>query len=109
MQLSWNYNYASAGAALGADLLHNPDLVATDSRIAWGTAIWFWMSSSGAGSSTPHSAITSGLGFGLTIRAINGDLECGGKEPSKVNARISKYRQFVSILGTSEGGGPLGC
>ncbi len=109
MQLSWNYNYASAGSALRADLLHYPDLVATNSRIAWGTAIWFWMRSRGAGSSTPHYAITSGRGFGETIRAINGALECGGRASSKVNARIGKYRQFVRILGTSVGRGRLGC
>ena len=109
MQLSWNYNYESAGAALRTDLLHSPDLVATDSRIAWGTAIWFWMRSRGAGSSTPHDAITSGRGFGETIRAINGALECGGRARSKVESRISKYRQFVGILGTSVGGGSLAC
>ncbi|KAL7525544.1 hypothetical protein ACHAXR_001052, partial [Thalassiosira sp. AJA248-18] len=37
IQLSWNYNYIDAGAALNEDLCANPDLVATDPAIAWGT------------------------------------------------------------------------
>ena len=39
IQLSWNYNYIDASAALGLGdaLCTNPDLVATDGQIAWGT------------------------------------------------------------------------
>ncbi|KAL7531014.1 hypothetical protein ACHAXR_005283 [Thalassiosira sp. AJA248-18] len=37
IQLSWNYNYIDAGAALNEDLCTNPDLVATNDAIAWGT------------------------------------------------------------------------
>ena len=43
MQLSWNYNYIPAGAALGFDGLNNPDAVAQDPVLAFKTAIWFWM------------------------------------------------------------------
>ncbi|CEG39205.1 acidic chitinase [Plasmopara halstedii] len=35
IQLSWNYNYFMAGKALGIDLLNNPDIVATDSNVAY--------------------------------------------------------------------------
>ncbi|WOL14538.1 chitinase 6 [Canna indica] len=35
-----------------------------------------------------HSLITSDQGFGATIRAINGALECDGKNPTTVNARV---------------------
>ena len=38
-----NYNYGQAGKAIGADLINNPDLVATDPIISFKTAIWFWM------------------------------------------------------------------
>ncbi|KAK7828176.1 endochitinase a2 [Quercus suber] len=38
-----NYNYGQAGKAVGADLINNPDLVATDPTISFKTAIWFWM------------------------------------------------------------------
>ncbi len=109
IQLSWNFNYKAAGDALGQDLLHNPDLVATDSRTTWRTAIWFWMTSRGAGSFTPHNAITSGRGFGETIRSINGALECGGQQPGKVRARVDFYRRFVGVLNTSVGPGRLDC
>ena len=109
IQLSWNYNYKEAGEALGLDLLHDPDKVSKDSRTAWRTAIWFWMTKSGAGSFTPHKAITGGRGFGETIRSINGALECGGKQPDKVAARVKFFRSFMKILGTTEGTGKLTC
>ncbi|KAK1272641.1 Basic endochitinase C [Acorus gramineus] len=38
-----NYNYGPAGKAIDADLLGNPDLVATDPAISFKTVIWFWM------------------------------------------------------------------
>ncbi len=109
IQLSWNFNYRAAGDALGLDLLHNPDLVATDSKTAWRTAIWFWMNSKGAGSFTPHNAITTGRGFGETIRSINGALECDGKEPAKVRSRVNNYLRFVKVLWTSVGPGKTEC
>ena len=37
IQLSWNYNYIDAGSALNVDLCANPDLVATDEVVSWGT------------------------------------------------------------------------
>ena len=37
IQLSWNYNYIDAGNALGVDLCANPELVATDAAVAWGS------------------------------------------------------------------------
>jgi len=37
LQLSWNYNYVDAGDALGVDLCANPDLVAADGEVAWGS------------------------------------------------------------------------
>src|SRR5262249_33478478 len=43
MQITWNYNYGQAGQALGLDLLHNPNLVKTDSVVTFKTALWFWM------------------------------------------------------------------
>lgn len=109
IQLSWNFNYRAVGSAFNIDLLHNPDLVATDSKIAWRTAIWFWITRRGAGTLTPHNAITTGRGFGETIRSINGALECGGGRPDQVSARVSTYQNFVSILGTTVGPGAIRC
>lgn len=42
-------------------------------------------------------------GFGETIRSINGDLECNGKNASERDDRINLYKKFVGVLGTSAG------
>src|SRR5262249_6722827 len=57
IQLSWNYNYGPAGAALGVDLLAAPDRVAGDGETAFGTALWFWMTAH-APKPSCHDAIT---------------------------------------------------
>jgi predicted chitinase len=104
-QLSWDYNYHAAGDALGIDLLGNPDLVATDSAIAWKTAIWFWMTQRSAAPRTPHDAMVQGAGFGETIRAINGGIECNatGLGNQQMQARVNKYLEFTRLLGVPAG------
>lgn len=109
MQLSWNGNYCAAGAALGLDLRKNPDIVEQDATVAWKTAIWFWMTQSGAGNQTPHNAIVNGAGFGETIRSINGSLECNNRNPAQVQSRISEYNRILNILGGTAGPGAVGC
>jgi hypothetical protein len=106
LQISWNFNYKAAGDFLGIDLLNSPDRVATDATVAWKTALWFWMTNPGAGSMTPHTGITctdSWCGFGQTIRSLNGSLECDGKQPSVVQARVDLYKHFCDLLGVSYG------
>ncbi|MEV6811001.1 glycoside hydrolase family 19 protein, partial [Micromonospora sp. NPDC051296] len=103
IQLSWNTNYKAAGDALGLDLLNEPDLVKTDASVAWQTALWFWMTQSGAGTMTAHDAITGGGGFGETIRTINGALECGGRNTAQVQARVDAYQRFAATLGVDPG------
>ncbi|MCZ7436875.1 transglycosylase SLT domain-containing protein [Micromonospora sp. WMMC241] len=110
IQLSWNSNYKAAGDALGLDLLGNPDLVATDPSVAWQTALWFWMTQRGAGTTTPHAAITGGEGFGGTIRSINGALECGGGNAGQVGKRVDAYRRITAALDVDPGDeGTLRC
>jgi predicted chitinase len=104
VQLSWNFNYKAAGDALGIDLLRNPWLVQNDAAVAWKTAIWFWMTSTGAGRMTAHTAMVSGAGFGETIRTINGSRECNGGNPAQVQSRVSSYERFARILGVPVGG-----
>ena len=87
IQLSWNWNYKTAGDALGLDLLNHPDLVSHDPNVAWRTAAWAW-------ASIPHDA-----DFGDTIRVINGPLECDGGNPVQVASRIASYRRIADILG----------
>ncbi|MCQ4045090.1 glycoside hydrolase family 19 protein [Streptantibioticus rubrisoli] len=108
LQLSWNFNYKAAGDALGIDLLDNPYLVQNDSAVAWKTALWFWDTQNGAGSMTAHNAMVNGVGFGETIRSINGSVECNGGNPAEVQDRINYYQSFTQILGVTPGGN-LGC
>ncbi|MFG3225897.1 chitinase [Kitasatospora sp. NPDC048194] len=109
LQLSWNFNYKAAGDALHIDLLHDPYRVEKDPAVAWKTGLWFWNSQRGAGSMTGHDAIVNNRGFGETIRSINGDLECNGKNPDQRNDRINLFKKFVGVLGTNVGGGNLSC
>ena len=104
LQISWNFNYEAAGQAIGQDLLDNPDLVATNSTISWETALWYWMTQTGPGTMTAHNAMVNGAGFGQTIWAINGSVECNGGDPSEVQNRVDDYESFASILGVSPGG-----
>jgi len=108
IQLSWNYNYCAAGAALGLDLRADPGRVSRDATVAWQTGLWFWMTQTGAGSMTSHRGIVDGRGFGETIRTINGSLECGGGRPDQVQSRIDRYRRFCQLLGVDPGAN-LGC
>ncbi|MFY1691903.1 glycoside hydrolase family 19 protein [Plantactinospora sp. WMMB782] len=103
IQLSWNFNYNAAGNALGLPLLTNPWLVQNDAAVAWKTAIWYWMTQNGPGRMTAHNAMVNGAGFGETIRSINGSIECNGGNPGQVQSRVSRYQQFVGILGVPAG------
>lgn len=102
IQLSWNYNYGACGAALGIDLLNNPDLVSTDSAIAFMSALWFWMTPQSPKPSC-HDAIRTS-GFGMTINIINGGIECGkGQVTPQAQHRIQLYEQFTQQLGVTPG------
>lgn len=103
IQLSWNFNYNAAGNALNLPLLTNPWLVQTDAAVAWKTGIWYWMTQNGPGTMTAHNAMVNGAGFGQTIRSINGSIECNGGNPAQVQSRVTRYQQFVGILGVSAG------
>ncbi|CAH9132128.1 unnamed protein product [Cuscuta epithymum] len=102
IQLSWNFNYGPAGRSLGFDGLNNPDIVATNSVVSFKTALWFWMNNC-------HSIIITGQGFGPTIRAINGKLECDGANPQTVTKRVGYYTQYCQQLGVDPGTTNLRC
>ena len=105
IMLSWNFNYKHAGDALGIDLLHRPGLVETRPAIAWKTALWYWMTQKGPGVMTAHRAMVGGAGFGQTINAMNGALECRGGKPESVRARVRIYEHLARILGVAPGPG----
>jgi len=103
LQLSWNFNYKAAGDYLGTDLLDNPWLVEQDSAVAWKTGLWYWFTGTGAGNVTSHNAMVNGNGFGATIRAINGGLECDGKGTGGMQDRVNNYNHIVGVLGVPAG------
>ncbi|AKH83592.1 chitinase [Streptomyces sp. CNQ-509] len=103
IQLSWNFNYKAAGDALGLDLLTNPWRVEREPAVAWQTGLWYWMTQSGPGTMSGHTAMTTGAGFGESIRSINGALECNGGNPAQVQSRINNYQRFTQILGVTPG------
>lgn len=103
IQLSWNFNYKAAGDALGIDLLNNPWRVEQDPAVAMMTGLWYWNTQNGPGTMTGHNAMVNGAGFGQTIWAINGSLECNGGNPAQVQSRVTKYQQFTQILGVPAG------
>ncbi|EES12437.1 hypothetical protein BDA96_06G146700 [Sorghum bicolor] len=94
LQISWNYNYGPAGREIGFDGLGNPDMVAQDPVIAFKTALWFWMNN-------VHGVMPQG--FGATIRAIDGALECNGNNPAQMNARVGYYKQYCQQFGVDPG------
>ncbi|MFF8960502.1 chitinase [Streptomyces sp. NPDC014894] len=103
IQLSWNFNYKAAGDHLGIDLLNQPSRVQNEAAVAWKTGLWYWNTQSGPGTMTGHSAMVNQAGFGQTIRAINGSLECNGGNPAQVQSRVNKYTQFAQIMGVPTG------
>ncbi|XP_072969394.1 chitinase 1-like [Typha angustifolia] len=115
IQISYNYNYGPAGKAIGSDLLNNPDLVATDPTISFKTAFWFWMTPQSpkpsshdviTGQWTPSAADVSANrlpGYGVITNIINGGLECGHGQDSRVEDRIGFYKRYCDILGVSYG------
>ena len=108
LQLSWNFNYKAAGDYLGTNLLSQPWLVSQDGVITWKTALWYWMTQNGPNTMTAHTAMVNSLGFGNTIRSINGSLECGKPSGSVGNSemldRVNIYNRFVGIFGVGTSG-----
>jgi Chitinase class I len=109
LQITWSYNYCAAGVAIGAPLGTQPGLVSSNGEIAWKTALWFWMTQRGAGTSTAHEAITGTAGFGGTISSLNGALECnrgGYSGQPQVKVRVDYYLDFARRLGVTNPGTP---
>lgn len=115
IQLSWNYNYGPAGKALGFDGLRNPEIVSNNSVVAFKTALWFWMTEQKpkpschnvmVGRYTPTEADVKAnrtAGFGLLTNIINGGLECGIPNDSRVNDRIGFFKRYASLFNVNTG------
>jgi len=100
MQLSRSDYYYDAGISLGVDLCASPELVATNPAIAWGTAIWFWMTS---GIPSSHKSVIDSNAFGGTVLAINEDDECPAATGflDNVASRLNKYCLAATHLGVN--------
>lgn len=107
IQLSWNFNYALAGKALDLDLLNDPDMVSRDAAVAWKTALWYWMEIKGSGPLPSHVAMKQNLGFGETVRSINGALECSKPVDNigymQQQKRIKNYLEITKMLEVDPG------
>jgi hypothetical protein len=106
IQLSWNSNYIKASQVLAesADTLcTQPDLVATEPKYAWGTALWFWMFSTPSPGEQTNCHIKALEGsFGSTLRIINGGLECPpdayGYHAEAVVTRLRYYCIAATVM-----------
>ncbi|XP_077229909.1 endochitinase PR4-like [Tasmannia lanceolata] len=78
------------------DGLDSPTIVATDPVVPFKKGLWYWMNNC-------HSIITSGQGFGPTIRAINGAHECDGRNPATVRELVGYYTSYCSQFGVAPG------
>jgi predicted chitinase len=106
IQLSWNANYLGASQVLAesADVLcSQPDLVATDPKYAWGTAIWFWLFKNGPEAGTTCHIQSLGGSFGGSLNIINGGLECppdpAGYHAEAIVTRLRYYCIAASVIG----------
>lgn len=118
IQLSYNYNYGLASEQILGDkdiLLQDPAKVSSDAKLAFMTAIWFWMTPQApkpsshdvmVGNWTPSTsdiADNRTAGLGMTVNIINGGVECGdgGAEKYQVVDRINYYKRYATYLGIS--------
>lgn len=47
LQISYNFNYEPAGAAVGFDGLNNPMAVSSNAVTSWEASLWFWTTAAG--------------------------------------------------------------
>ncbi|KAI4299784.1 hypothetical protein L6164_033210 [Bauhinia variegata] len=86
--------YGPCGQSNNFDGLNAPETVANVPVVSFKSALWFWMQN-------VRPVISQG--FGATIRAINGAIECDEKSPSTVQTRINYYIDNGSQLGVDRG------
>jgi len=104
MQLSWpgNYKDASTGIYKSDKIYQNPDLVASDKSAAASTSIWFWNTRV----MTSQAPLKQ---FGLTIKAINGAIECGKGPNPQAQKRWANYQKIAKILSVKQLASESGC
>jgi hypothetical protein len=119
VQLSWNYNYCAAGngMGLGSGLHSDPNSIFNNKVTGWRASNWYWMTQLGPAVSngygtwpqeSAHDAITTtdgsgNYGFGGTIRAVNGSIECQSRVQQQLN-RVTYYNGSGGDEEDSSGG-----
>ncbi|KAL5202838.1 hypothetical protein ABZP36_013790 [Zizania latifolia] len=117
MQIAYNYNYGAAGEAIGADLLGNPELVATDPTVAFKTALWLWMTPRSPRQPSCHAVVTGqwtpapadraagrAPGYGLTTNILTGGLQCAAPDAgASGTGRVAFYKRYCDMLDVSYG------
>ena len=115
LQLSWNYNYGQFGDYYGTNFLGDPNAVLKDSKTAFASAMWFWMTVQDPKPSM-HQVMTDpdydgdyeghAPGFGMTINILNGGLECGSAFAyDKVRNRVGFYLTYLNAFSDFHGEG----
>ena len=116
LQLSWNYNYGQFGDYYGTSFLGDPNAVLRDSKTAFASAIWFWMTEQDPKPSM-HQVMTDpdydgddgyghAPGFGMTINILNGGLECGSAfSYDKIRNRVGFYLTYLNAFSEFQGSG----
>jgi hypothetical protein len=120
IQLSWNPNYCAAQREASATgIFNNPDVLISSGNgvMMWKTANWYWMTNTGPSVSngygawpleSAHDAMTTtdgsgNYGFGGSIRAINGTIECPSRTAQQI-ARVTYYNGSGTDEEDSSGG-----
>ena len=109
IQLSWNANYLKASQVLAESsdtLCSQPDLVATDPKYAWGTALWYWLFNKPPGEETTCHVQALEGSFGGTLKIINGGLECPpdpeGYHAEAIVTRLRYYCIAGKVVGVKK-------
>lgn len=100
IQLTWDYNYRDASKAIyGNDYYlqgNNYEKVA-EPEDAWKTAVWFWKDRVRKAAGFDPAVKEGDLG--VSVRAINGGLECvpgcGSKPNEKAIKRLDIYKKII--------------
>jgi chitinase len=94
IQLSWAYNYKACSEYIFGDdrLVSEPDQVATNDKIAWASAFWYWKENV----RTNEDVLQ--FKFGASTNQINGDLECRGVATDVAKERYNKYVRVLKAF-----------
>lgn len=109
LQLTWQTNYENAGAALHGDSSYYSTLDAANKvcdEDAWPTGSWYW-------NTIVHPLITdsvlSSLDLGVSVKAINGAIECVSPCANSPNNRLTIFNNCLKVVGISGTGTLSSC